>query len=51
MTFPRDVRIGTFQNGDPILVTVNNEEEYENLLLEIEAGQDYVRSYFDQYWD
>ena len=51
MTFPRDIRIGTLSNGDPVLITVNNEREYEIALLNIEASQDYVRNYFDQYWD
>lgn len=49
MTFPHDVRIGTFKDGTPITVTVNSEEEYENLLLEIEECHEYVRNYFKQY--
>lgn len=51
MTFPHNIRIGTFSDGEPIFITVNNEKEYEEALLNIEASQDYVRSYFDQYWN
>lgn len=51
MTFPHNIRIGTFSNGEPIFITVNDEEEYENALLDIEACREYVRNYFNQYWD
>ena len=48
-SYPRKIRIGVLSDGTPIYETVSNDEEYENLLATMEAEQDRVRAYFEQY--
>lgn len=47
--YPKKVLLYTLSDGTPIYVTVNSEEEYEQLLIQVEDGKEQVRNYFMQY--
>lgn len=47
--YPKQVLLHTLRDGTPIYATVNSEEEYEQLLIQVEDGKEQVRNYFMQY--
>lgn len=47
--YPKKVLLYTLSDGTPIYTTVNSEEEYEQLLIQVEDEKERVRNYFMQY--
>ena len=48
-SYPHEVLIATLSDGTPIYETVNSDDEFDALIASMEAEQDRVRAYFEQY--